>query len=970
MAIDLLSKHFNVVQEPLKPGDLFDLELTLANNGSDDAGSFGVDFYLSTNNFISTNDILLGSEIIAGLAGNSTSNHKFTNISLPQLNSSFWAKGNGNYYIGAIVDSKNEIAESNEKNNSNTNNNTGELKDSDEVKFLPLENVSFHVAQDKVQAGETIEATFHVENLADVKSENSQLEFYLSANDWISAKDYQLDSRDLSIEPLGNTGEVKATLTLPHKSTPFWRTHGNGTYYIGALINHKDKANQILDAGKSGNAQGLNSDAIDVGVPDLVDLAGESFEVTPKVLDIGGETKTIDVDFSVVNKQSGTAGKFKVDFYLSNKKGEWISPHDLKLGSYEVNELGGNQSTGTLTKTLELPSELNDFWLKDGKGTYMVGMIVNPMDDPEAIDETFFRKNNQNQGEYIDYEHVEAHIPSLQVDVAGKYFDVVNEPLAPGKQIEVKYSLENLEAVDAGEFEVDFYYSKNNYISHQDIYLGSETISSLGANSSTEMMTKYLSLPADIKSDGYIGMIVDGKNVLRETNEKNNSNQGETIDLDGPDRELETEIKALPDLDLKGKSFDVVNEPLAATDKVDVSFSVANKGTVDAGKFMVDIYASANEYISDGDYKLGSYEVASLAANSDTGEILQSYDLPAEDAPFWLTQGEGTYYIGAIVDSHNEVAEKWEDNNSNQHENVDYEGVEISNSSLIDLVGTHLIGEDNVIAGEHINVGFTVDNVGTKDAGNFQIKFYLSQNEYISTDDYELGTYGIDQGVPAHGSTGLLSNRFDLPGAEDEFWQNGDGTYYVGMIIDVEDTVQETKEHNNSNNGEFKDYDGVSVTGIDPDGPPDLAPASFDVVPDSLTSGQTFEVKYDLTNKGTGVAKDFIPGGFYLFDADYIDKDRHHDIFKVDVPHRVYPLQVLADDQTVAEIPGKGNLGETTVPLELPEASEWQGFSGGSGDYYIGLYADPFDSVKESNEANNSITEHLIDYEKVNINVI
>ena len=158
----------------------------------------------------------------------------------------------------------------------------------------------------------------------------------------------------------------------------------------------------------------------------------------------------------------------------------------------------------------------------------------------------------------------------------------------------------------------------------------------------------------------------------------------------------------------------------------------------------------------------------------------------------------------------------------------------------------------------------------------------------------------------------------------------------------------------------------INVTGLDPNGPPELAPASFNVVPDSLTSGQTFEVEYDITNRGTGAAQNFIPAGFYLFKEDYLQE--HSDIVQTDVP-RIYPLQTFADDTEAVSIDGKSNLGQQTASLELPNADEWQGFSEGSGDYYVGLFADPADSVKESNETNNSLTESLIDYEKVNITV-
>jgi hypothetical protein len=50
-----------------------------------------------------------------------------------------------------------------------------------------------------------------------------------------------------------------------------------------------------------------------------------------------------------------------------------------------------------------------------------------------------------------------------------------------------------------------------------------------------------------------------------------------------------------------------------------------------------------------------------------------------------------------------------------------------------------------------------------------------------------------------------------LPAADDGFW-NGDDTYYVGMIIDDADAIDETNESNNYRTGQGNDRDDVFVS--------------------------------------------------------------------------------------------------------------------------------------------------------------
>ncbi|MEP0910837.1 S8 family serine peptidase [Leptolyngbya sp. GB1-A1] len=114
---DLRGISFNSPQF-LSMGDTAALTFHLENANATVAGGFGVDFYLSTDRTLDSSDRLLGSQAIAGLAGNRTTGQLTATVTLPNQSDAFW-QGEGTYYISMVVDPANQVAESNKANNRN-----------------------------------------------------------------------------------------------------------------------------------------------------------------------------------------------------------------------------------------------------------------------------------------------------------------------------------------------------------------------------------------------------------------------------------------------------------------------------------------------------------------------------------------------------------------------------------------------------------------------------------------------------------------------------------------------------------------------------------------------------------------------------------------------------------------------------------------------------------------------------------
>jgi hypothetical protein len=116
----------------------------------------------------------------------------------------------------------------------------------------------------------------------------------------------------------------------------------------------------------------------------------------------------------------------------------------------------------------------------------------------------------------------------------------------------------------------------------------------------------------------------------------------------------------------------------------------------------------------------------------------------------------------------------------------------------VDIAGSALkrigVGTSDLVSsptwawgGSYVNIEFTFSNFSTS-TESFDIGFYLSTNDFISTGDMWLGSNYGAWGSP--GFTGTFSRTLWIP------WV-APGTYYVGFIVDPANAKAENNEGNN-----------------------------------------------------------------------------------------------------------------------------------------------------------------------------
>lgn len=142
---------------------------------------------------------------------------------------------------------------------------------------------------------------------------------------------------------------------------------------------------------------------------------------------------------------------------------------------------------------------------------------------------------------------------------------------------------------------------------------------------------------------------------------------------------LSAEGNASGKTDLRGLSFSAPST-LAAGNPFAVNFSVRNQGSTPASGVRVGFYLSGDSKITTGDRFLGSYEVGTLAARSNSALLQTTLTLP-DAASNFLWNGDGIYHIGMVVDSLNLVTESDETNNANLGAAVDYSMIRVNQTS-------------------------------------------------------------------------------------------------------------------------------------------------------------------------------------------------------------------------------------------------------------------------------------------------
>ncbi len=711
----------------------FTVSTTVTNVGLGFSFNSNVGIYLSTDSVITRSDLLIGhKEWLGFYPGQPRTDN--TVVTIPST------VPGGTYYIGAIVDPFNLVAESNETNNTLPGNQI--IVTGPDIVMTAVSGPS------SGQTGATIAISNTVTASASGGAASGvSVYFYLSTDNVITPSDTLLGDRFVSGLAPGASNTADTVVTIP-------ATFAGGTYYIGAIA---DPGNSVYESNETNNVAVGNQ--ITITGPDLImtSVSGPSSGVT------GG---TITVSNTVAASGTGSAAPgFYVGVFLSTDN--VITPSDTLLGYRFVSGLApGASSAADIPVTI--PASL-------APGTYYIGAIADNFavwigdeggyqvyDNAKEPDET----NNALAGNQITITGSDLTMSAVSGPtsaLAGQTI-TVSSTAAAGSN-----------GGGAGGFSIGFYLSHDSVITTSDTYLSNRYVYGLGPGASSTADTT-VTIPAGLAPGTYyIGAIADSTNQVIESNESNNALAGNQIAVIGPD--LFMSSVSGPTSAHGGDTITVNNTVAASADGSSVTRS-----------FRVILFLSADAVITTSDIVIGERTVNSLASGAssaaNTAVTISSTLTP------------GTYYIGAIVDPYNQVHESNEANNSLSGDQIVVTGPDLTMSALS-------YPTTGVINGT-ITVSDTVTNSSASASPGFSVGLYLSTDNVIAGTDIFLGSRSVSGLAAGASSSADTTVTIPSSLGEDEYGVPiylAPGTYYIGAIADISHSVGESNETNNTRAG-------------------------------------------------------------------------------------------------------------------------------------------------------------------------
>jgi len=580
------------------------------NHGTSAAGPFQVGIYLSSDPTVTTADTLLGFRSVGGLdPGDASQGDSPLTVPL--------ATPEGLYWLGAIADDADQVIEPDELDNVVVAGATLEVHQPPLSDLVPS-FVTF--SPGTVDAGQDIAISEGVLNQGDASASGFQVGVYLSTDPVLDAGDVLLGLRLLGTLDPGSESTVSGLPVQIPPDTPA------GTYYVGTWADDTE----VVPEKDEGNNRLVALSSLTVTVPPLPDLIGADVQFSPGVVnaDLG---ELLHVEELVENHGPSAAGTFRVGVYLSSNA--VVTASDILISSRLVSALGSGAGTGTAVD-VELPPGISD-------GTYYVAVIA---DDLGQVGELSEGNNVLLAGGTLDV----VSSPDPKANLITEDVNYSGNKRQPGDTFQLVTRVTNAGDLSAPPFHVGVYISVDDQISTDDTLIGERfLLAGLGTGFSS-VASAPVTIPVDTPvGDYYVGAVADNRFVVDESAEDDNDFRALGT--------LEVFIPPPPAPELEVTSISHDGSVHVPGDTISIDDTIHNDGEVDAGAFRVAYFLSDDPSISTDDLLLATRTLVSLSAgeeSSDTTLIV----IPPGTAP-------GTWWLGAVVDDQDSVAENDEDDN-------------------------------------------------------------------------------------------------------------------------------------------------------------------------------------------------------------------------------------------------------------------------------------------------------------------
>ncbi len=285
----------------------------IKNYGSSVTGTFYVSYYLSTDQYKSSNDWYIGHATVNGLNVGSSINAQINGVIPKDI-------AQGNYYIIAVADVTSLIPESNEANN---------IKSSSSTIFVwrpDLRVTSVTTSGNTAAGASNYSVTGVIQNYGSITSDTFYVSYYLSTDTTKSSNDRYIGHATVNGLNGWSTTNAQIKCTIP-------KDIAQGNYYIIAVA---DVTSLIPESYETNNNK-ASANSIFIWRPDL-----RVNSITTSGNTVRGKTGYA-VTSLVENNGAITSDTFYVSYYLSTDTIK--DSNDRYIGHATVNGLDGWSTT-------------------------------------------------------------------------------------------------------------------------------------------------------------------------------------------------------------------------------------------------------------------------------------------------------------------------------------------------------------------------------------------------------------------------------------------------------------------------------------------------------------------------------------------------------------------------------------------------------------------------------------------------
>ncbi len=529
------------------------------NSGTATSGTSRLGYYLSEDTSIERiHDSRIGEDFVEALTASGFSDETFA-ADLTTVSGVPAFDPHGVFYLGWIVDYKDEVAESNEGDNRFVSNRTVNCP-------APTgPNLAFDFSRTTWEfnpQSRVLRLKARVTNLGDLPAASSELGYYLSDDPEISTADCFIGDDGVSQLAPGAHDDETFSRILCNASC------GEGTWYIGWICDFKD---EVEESDETDNTAISSADgdsggepatiALDCTDPNLtLDLDNTDWQFAPG-------TCLLEIRTRVVNAGNQLAGSSRLGYYLSEDSR--IRTTDHRIGQDNVGELDiGEVSNETFSADLNTVTGIPEF---DRHGAFYLGWIVDYRDQVVESDEDDNRAHSENT--------LTCGLPNLVIDgnATTATFDAETCTL----EVATRVLNEGVQAAVGSR--LGYYLSEDRNITTADSRIGDDSVTPLApgegdAESLTVNLSTVVARPVfDVSQSQYIGLISDYRDEVVESNEDDNTAVFEpAIDVNCPTDNGSIQPLA-PDAVACGAEFYlpiIVGDPVQVTDLFGVSFDL------------------------------------------------------------------------------------------------------------------------------------------------------------------------------------------------------------------------------------------------------------------------------------------------------------------------------------------------------------------------------------------------------------